>query len=57
MNITSAKYIKDALVSDDNTAVEVVSDGKTYYVPLDPDNTDYQDVQEWAKTNTIQEAD
>lgn len=57
IDITSAKYIKDTLVSDDNTAVEVVSNGKTYYVPLDPNNTDYQDVQEWAKTNTIEEAD
>ena len=57
MDITSAKYIKEVLVSDDNTTIEVVSNGKTYYVPLDPDNTDYQDVQEWAKTNTIEEAD
>ena len=57
INITSAKYIKDVLVSDDNVAIEVVSNGKTYYVPLDPNNMDYQDVQEWAKTNTIQEAD
>jgi hypothetical protein len=57
INITSAKYIKEALVSDDNTAVEVVSNGKTYYVPLDPNNKDYQDVQQWAKTNTIEEAD
>ncbi len=27
-------------------------------VPLDPDNTDYQAIQEWvAKGNTIEEAD
>tara|TARA_R100001460_G_scaffold92978_1_gene134861 strand:- start:845 stop:1021 length:177 start_codon:yes stop_codon:yes gene_type:complete len=57
IDITSAKYVRDTLVSDDNTGIEVVSNGKTYYVPLDPDNTDYQDVQEWAKTNTIEEAD
>tara|TARA_R100000995_G_scaffold55262_1_gene27188 strand:- start:452 stop:628 length:177 start_codon:yes stop_codon:yes gene_type:complete len=57
INITSAKYIKDALVSDDNTGVIVVSNSKTYYVPLDPNNKDYQDVQEWAKTNTIEAAD
>ena len=58
MDITSAKYIKDALVSDDNTAVQVVSNGKTYYVPLDPNNTDYQAIQEWVKAgNTIEEAD
>ena len=57
IDITSAKYIKEVLISDDNPTIEVVSNGKTYYVPLDPDNTDYQDVQEWAKTNTIEEAD
>ena len=43
MDITSAKYIKDALVSDDNIPIKVVSNGKTYFVPLDPNNIDYQD--------------
>ena len=57
MDITSAQYVKDTLVSDDNISIKVVSNGKTYFVPLDPDNTDYQDVQEWSKTNTIEEAD
>tara|TARA_R100000951_G_C2541648_1_gene149565 strand:- start:178 stop:357 length:180 start_codon:yes stop_codon:yes gene_type:complete len=58
IDITSAKYIKEVLISDDNTAVQVVSNGKTYYVPLDPNNTDYQDVQEWVSSgNTIEEAD
>jgi hypothetical protein len=32
--------------------------GFTKNVPLDPDNTDYQAIQEWvAKGNTIEEAD
>jgi hypothetical protein len=57
MDITSAKYTKDVLISDDNIGIEVVSNGKTYYVPLDPNNKDYQDVQEWAKSNTIEAAD
>jgi len=57
MDITSAQYVKDTLVSDDNISIKVVSNGKTYFVPLDPNNKDYQDVQEWAKTNTIEEAD
>ena len=57
MDITSAQYVKDTLVSDDNISIKVVSNGKTYFVPLDPNNTYYQDVQEWAKTNTIEEAD
>jgi len=33
-------------------------DGRVYSVPLDPDNTDYQAIQEWvAEGNTIAEAD
>jgi hypothetical protein len=27
------------------------------WIPLDPDNTDYQDYLEWAKTNTTEAAD
>ena len=26
-------------------------------IPSDPDNTDYQEYLEWAKTNTAEEAD
>ena len=26
-------------------------------IPLDPDNTDYQEYLEWAKTNTAEAAD
>ena len=26
-------------------------------IPFDPDNTDYQEYLEWAKTNTAEEAD
>jgi hypothetical protein len=28
---------------------EMVKNGITSTVPLDPDNTDYQNIQEWAK--------
>ena len=31
------------------------SDGAT--IPVDNDNTDYQEYLEWAKTNTIEEAE
>ena len=32
-----------------------LSTGVLWYIPLDPDNTDYQEIQEWAKIegNTI----
>tara|TARA_R100001460_G_scaffold25651_1_gene51676 strand:+ start:391 stop:576 length:186 start_codon:yes stop_codon:yes gene_type:complete len=41
---------KVTLVGDDETVLSI---------PLDPDNTDYQAIQEWAKIdgNTIEEAD
>ncbi len=55
MDITSAKYLQD---EGKNNCIKLVSDGKTYYVPLDADNTHYQAIQEWvAEGNTIQEAD
>ena len=56
MNIISAKYQVD--YEGNNGALEVVSDGTTYSVPLDPANTDYQAILEWvAEGNTIAEAD
>ena len=57
INITSAKYYTHPS-SEDNQGIEVVSNGVTMHVPLDPDNTDYQAVLEWvADGNTIEEAD
>ncbi len=58
MNITSAKYLSLPNV-EGNQCVEVVSDGITMHVPLDPDNRHYQAILEWAEEdgNTIQEAD
>ena len=45
MNITSAKY----LYGEDNQKlnIEIVVDGKTWGVPIDEANTDYQAIQEW----------
>tara|TARA_R100001594_G_scaffold83891_2_gene118445 strand:- start:1585 stop:1758 length:174 start_codon:yes stop_codon:yes gene_type:complete len=57
MKIDSAKYIKDTLTKA-NCSIAVVDDGINRIVPLDEDNTDYQEIQEWvAKGNTIEEAD
>ncbi len=58
MNITSAKYIAD-IVTGENSCINVISNGKTISVPLDPDNTDYQAILEWSKEdgNEIAEAD
>ena len=38
--------------------VTLVNVNKILYVPLSPDNTDYQAIQEWvAEGNTIEDAD
>jgi len=53
-NFTSVTNIYDI---NDNSIVscyEVIENGKTLYVPLDPANTDYQAIQEWiAEGNTV----
>ena len=56
MKIDSAKYIKDTLTKA-NCSIAVVDDGINRIVPLDEDNTDYQEWVEWAKTNTTEAAD
>ena len=59
MNITSAKYqFNQDRTQNDTSVIIVISDGKTFYVPNDPNNLDYQAIQEWvAEGNTIQEAE
>jgi hypothetical protein len=56
MNITSAKYIK---FNGENTSVNIVIDGITMSVPLNPDNRHYAEIlrQVAAGTLTIADAD
>ena len=58
MNITSAKYMAD-IKTGENACINIVSEGKLISVPLDPDNSHYQVILEWAKEdgNEIAEAD
>ena len=58
MNITSAQYTT-SVISGERGSITVVSNEITMSVPLDPDNTDYQAVLEWAKEdgNEIQAAE
>ena len=57
MNITSAKYTTYNMTGE-NGSINIVIEGKTISVPLDPDNRHYQAIQEWvAEGNTIAEAD
>jgi len=53
--ITEAIYGKDP-ITDENICVNAVIDGVKWSVPLDPDNSHYQAIQEWvAEGNTIEE--
>jgi hypothetical protein len=54
--IKSAKYMSDSM-SDKDYCINIEDDNGKHSVPIDTSNTDYQLIQEWAKTNTIEEAD
>jgi len=57
MNITSAQYAKN--LQDKVNHIKATIDGNLIFVPLDPDNTDYQAILEWAEEdgNEIQAAE
>jgi hypothetical protein len=41
-------------ISNEFDTYKIIKDGVTYYVPLDPDNIDYQAIQEWIEAgNTV----
>ena len=57
MNVTSAKYFK-AKGESENTCIIAVINGQELSVPINTNNTDYIEIQEWAsKGNTIEAAD
>ena len=58
MDPTNVKYNKN-IITDENCSISYVLNGLPSSVPIDPDNTDYQAILEWAKIdgNTIEEAE
>ena len=55
---TYKKYkLKDETVNENAILVPETSEHPVIYIPKDEANSDYQDYLEWAKTNTIEEAD
>tara|TARA_A100001011_G_scaffold77188_1_gene79504 strand:+ start:3418 stop:3591 length:174 start_codon:yes stop_codon:yes gene_type:complete len=57
MAITSAKYVKNTNTNQ-NECIKLVRNGKTWFVPLNTDNKDYQEIQEWVDAgNSITAAD
>ena len=57
-SIKEAKYMTD-IVSGTTSGIYATIDGQEMSVPLDPFNTHYAAILEWAKIdgNTIEEAD
>ena len=57
MNITNAKYYQ-GITDTEVSAIMATIDGILWSVPLDPNNTHYQAIQEWvAQGNKIEDAD
>lgn len=50
------KFVKD-IMTDKVVAVKTQTGNLVNIIPLNDDNTDYQEYLEWAKTNTAEEAD
>ena len=57
MNIVSAKYLYDMDGVKKTHILLDLGNNVKKSVPMNEDNIDYQAIQEWAKTNTIEEAD
>tara|TARA_R110002126_G_scaffold175845_1_gene324430 strand:+ start:599 stop:769 length:171 start_codon:yes stop_codon:yes gene_type:complete len=56
MIIEKVKYWKDD--NNNNASVNATIDGVNYSVPMDEDNTHYQEILKWVEEgNTIEEAD
>jgi hypothetical protein len=43
------KYVTVPEIRHSSYKITYVESNRTRIVPLDPDNTDYQEIQEWAK--------
>ena len=57
MKIENAKYHKD-LISGKNGSINCTINGQHCSVPMNEENTHYQDILKWvAEGNTIEEAD
>ena len=57
MKIENAKYHKD-LISGKNGSINCIINGQHCSVPMNEENTHYQDILKWvAEGNTIEEAD
>ena len=58
LTVTSAQYTLNLEKDGNGQSIEAVIDGRTYYVPLDPNNMEYAAILKWvAEGNTIADAE
>jgi len=59
MNIESAQYVADTLTGNAQAMIQIIADGITIFVPLDPANTTYAEIMRQVEAGelTIQDAD
>ena len=57
MAIRYKKYADDPDFGPTNTIQRILDDGTKTCIPMVEENMDYQEYLEWAKTNTIEDAD
>ena len=58
LTVTSAQYTLNLEKDGNGQSIEAVIDGRIYYVPLDPNNTEYAAILKWvAEGNTIADAE
>ena len=50
------KFIKNPITGQVDS-IKTPNGSTELHLPLDPENTDYQEYLEWAKTNTAEAAD
>ena len=51
------KYKNDPTIGSPEAIQRILDDGTISCIPMVEDNRDYQEYLEWAKTNTIEDAD
>jgi len=59
MNISEAQYEHSKLTGKQNVVIRIVEDSVTRYVPVNEENSQYQEIQKQVKegTLTIKDAD
>ena len=53
LNITSAQYLPNVLGDGNGDTIEIVVNGQSMFVPLDPNNVHYAEILRQVKEGTL----